>query len=88
MVILNRMEPLLQTSSALFDFKSKRGTEQCVYLLKELIRVYARHESAIHVEISHASKAFDRVNIHKRLTKLEQRQVPNYILRLLISSSS
>ena len=46
---------------------------------------YVRHASAIHVAFSHASKAFDRVNTHIRLTKLEQRHVPNYTLRLLRS---
>ena len=40
---------------------------------KELLRFYTKHGSAGHVAFLDASKAFDRVNRHKLLMKLEQR---------------
>ena len=56
----------------------------CV-ICKELIRFYVEHVSAMQVAFVDDCEAFDRVNIHKLLTKLEQLQVPNYILRLRMS---
>ena len=46
---------------------------------------YRNCGSAIHVALLVAYKEFDRVNRHKLLTKLEQRQELNYILKLLSS---
>ena len=44
---------------------------------KEILR------SAVHVAFLDASKAFDRVNRHKLITKLAQRDVPKYFLRVI-----
>ena len=57
-------------------------------LFKELIVFNVKYRncgSAIHVALLVAYKEFDRVNRHKLLTKLEQRQALNYILKLLSS---
>ena len=43
---------------------------------KELLRFYTKHGSVMHVAFLDASKAFDRVNRHKLITKLAQRNVP------------
>ena len=42
---------------------------------KEILR------SAVHVAFLDASKAFDRVNRHKLITKLAQRDVPKYFFK-------
>ena len=82
-VIFNRIGTFLQSSPNQFGFKPKHGTELCVFAFKELLRIYQKHGSAMHVAFLDASKAFDRVNRRKLLLKLESRGVPTYILRLL-----
>ena len=48
-------------------------------IVKELLRVYVEHGSAMHVASLDASKAFGRVNRCKLLTKLENRGVAKYL---------
>ena len=54
-----------------------------MFALKELLSFYTKHGSAMHVAFLDASKAFDRVNRHKLITKLTQRDVPKYLLRVI-----
>ena len=55
-VILNRVETLLQTSSPQFRLNRKHVVELCVYVLfKELIICYIKHESAVPVGFIDAS---------------------------------
>ena len=82
-VLLNRMDVYLQTTPHQFGFKSKHGTELFVFAFKELLRFYTKHGLAVHVAFLDASKAFDRVNRQKLITKLIQRDVPKYCLRVI-----
>ncbi len=58
------------------------GLDFVCVICTELIRFYVEHVSAMQVAYVDAYEAYDRVNIHKQLTKLQQLQAPNYILRL------
>ena len=82
-IIRGRMLPFSCTTDNQMSYKPGVGTETCVFLLKEVVRSYLRKSSFVHAAFLDSSKAFDRVNHRKLLTKLADRHVPSYILNLL-----
>ena len=83
MALACRLNESLYSCHNQFGFKLDHGTELCVFTFKELVRFYIEHGSAMHIAfLLDASKAFDRLNQCK-LTKLENRGVAKYILRLI-----
>ena len=44
-----------------FGFKRKHGTDQCIYVLKEIIDLYRKLNGSVFVCFLDASKAFDRL---------------------------
>ena len=83
MALARRLSDSLNSSHNQFGFKLDHGTELCVFTFKELLRFYVERGSAMHIAFLDASKAFDRLNRCKLLTKLEHRGVAKYILRLI-----
>ena len=61
-IVLNRLENILTTNANQFGFKKGHGTDQCIYVLKEVLNLYKSLNSCISVCFLDASKAFDRVN--------------------------
>ena len=85
-LILFRCQCLLSTSSHQFGFKAKHGTDQCVYVLQEVIDFYYHNSSSpVYLCFMDASKAFDRVNHFCLLSKLLKRNIPVLIVRLLLT---
>lgn len=83
-IILYRMEKYLLTTDNQFGFKSKHSTDLCIYVLKEAITKYQGHNSSVFLCFIDASKAFDRINHRKLFDKLLERDVPKYIIRVLM----
>ena len=83
-IILARIEIFLDTNPNQLGFKKKHGTDQCIYVLKEIIDLYRTLNGSVFVCFLDASKAFDRVNHRTLFKNLSERGVPVYILRILI----
>ena len=83
-VLLNYIESHLYISDNQFGFKAKHSTDQCIYLLKEVIQFYKSHKSPMFLCFMDASKALDRVNHWSLFKKLLLRGVPVICVRLIV----
>ena len=64
--------------------KKAHSTDQCIYVLKEIVQLYKSLNTCISVCFLDASKAFDRVNHQRLFEKLDNRGIPGYILRIIV----
>ena len=62
-IMLDRIEMCMNTNPNQFGFKRKHGTDQCIYVLKEIIDLYRRLNGSVFVCFLDASKTFDRIHI-------------------------
>jgi len=84
LVLVERLQPFLNTSDAQFGFKVGHSTTHATFVLKETINHYTKQGSPVYACFLDASKAFDRV-CHSKLFKiLSERGVPSPYLKLLI----
>ena len=83
-IILDRIDKCLLTSPNQFGFKSKHGTDHCIFAFKEIIDYCTKLNSRVSVCFLDASKAFDRINHTKLFDKLRKRGICGYLLRILV----
>ena len=81
-IILGRIEIFLNSNPNQFGLKRKHGTDQCIYVLKEIIDLYRTLNGSVFVCFLDASKAFDRVNHRTLFKNLSERGV--YTTNILI----
>jgi hypothetical protein len=84
-IVLHRYCHLLASNELQFGFKQGYSTQLCSMVLKETISYYTHNRSSVYCTFLDATKAFDRVNYCKLFTKLIDRHLPPFILRLLIN---
>ena len=64
--------------------KAKHSTGMCILAFKEAILKHRDLSSNVYTCFLDSSKAFDRINHFKLFTTLSKRNVPMYIIRILI----
>ena len=84
MIILERIELFVYTHENQFVLQKQHGTDTCIYVMKEIINRYQRFGSSVYLCFLDASKAFDRIHHDTLFKKLVNRNVPAYIVRLLV----
>ena len=84
LLLLDRCEEYLWTSGNQFGFKADHSTEMCIYALHEFIYYYRSRSTNVYVTFLDASKAFDRINHWLLFDKLLKREIPLYIVRILV----
>ena len=77
------MGAYLFTSGNQFGFKRKYSTDLCIYTVKSIIRYYNYYSSLVYTCFLDASKAFDRNSHWIMFKKLNLRDVPIIIERVL-----
>ena len=83
-VILMKCEEYLFTSDNQFGFKAQHSTEFCIYSLLEFIDYYKKRNTRVFLTFLDASKAFDRVNYWMIFSKLIDKNVRLFIVKLLV----
>ena len=84
LILLDRCEEYLWTSGNQFGFKANHSTEMCIYALHEFSDYYRSRSTNVYVTFLDASKAFDRINHWLLFDKLLKREMPCYIVRILV----
>jgi len=62
-----------------------RSTNQCTYVIKEVISYYLNNDSDVFACAFDIQKAFDRVDLVKLFTKLSNSPLPQHITRVLFT---
>lgn len=83
LVMLDRMKNFLSTQDNQFGFKKDHSTDMCILLLKDVIGYYRSLQSPVFICFLDIKKAYDRVNHFNLFTKLLDRGVPVYLVKLL-----
>ena len=82
-ILLERCKDKFYTSDNQFGFKKSHGTEQCIFIMKQIIDFYTHNSSPVYLCFMDLSKAFDMVNHEKLFEVLQKRGIDFVISRIL-----
>ena len=85
-VLLLKYEYILTTSANQFGFKAAHRSDLYMNALKELIKHYTRRNTTVFVFFFDASRAFDIIDHCLLFKRLITREVPLFIMRLILLS--
>jgi len=85
LLMLDICEPYLRTADLQFGFKQKVGCTNAVFVFTEIVKYYLDNHSSIFGAALDVKKAFDRVSHYKLFTVLIKRQVPVWIIKVLVN---
>jgi len=74
--LYDKMEQFLHTGELQYGFKPGYGCNTAVFTLQHVANYFRTRQSNVYVSAIDASKAFDRINHQKLISKLIQRQLP------------
>ena len=83
-ILLERCKKYLKTSDNQFAYKANHGTEMPIHVLKHVIEEYNSRKTPVFACFMDMSKAFDKVSHNKLFKVLLKRNVPYYIVKLLM----
>ena len=83
--ILNRHRYTLNTSDLQFGFKKDHSTNQCSFVVREVIQYYNNKNTDVHVMLLDAPQAFDRVQYATLFKLLCNRGLCPVVTRLLLN---
>ena len=84
-LILTKFGDKLYTADNQFGFKAKHSTDMAVFVFKQVVEFYSKQSSPVYICYLDASKAFDRINHWILFDKLLTRNVPDIIVRLIVT---
>ena len=82
-ILLARIKPYINISENQFGFREGVGIDTCIYSLKESIIRLDNLGTNSFVCLLDATKAFDRINHDRLFSKLSDRGLPKYLIRVI-----
>lgn len=84
-IILLQHTEVFQTDCLQFGFKAKHSTNQCTFVLEEIVENFVNNGSSVYCILLDATRAFDRVQYVKMFRLLVDRGLCVKICKLLLS---
>jgi len=82
-ILLVNCSSAFQTSDLQYGFKQSHSTNQCTFVVNEVIQYYTNNDSNVYITLIDASKAFDRVQYVKLFELLLSKNVCPLVARFL-----
>ena len=74
-----------RTSHRQFGFKKETGCTQAIYCVRKVVDFYTENDSNVNICWMDISKAFDRLNKYQLFLKLMNRNVPYFLICVLLN---
>ena len=84
-IISDKCSYAFNTMDQQFGFKAQHSTNQCTFVVNEILQYYANNNTNCLITLIDASKAFDRVNYLKLFDLLLKRNICPFYARFLLN---